>query len=77
MSDQPEAKQKKAPSTKARVWLSDVLYVTGAVLVSIGLGFFGAHYGIIAAGVFCLFMPMLELTGSFLRGLLRAQQGNR
>lgn len=48
---------------------SDALFVSGALLTSIGLGWIRLPWGMIAAGVFLLFMPMLEVLGSFLKGL--------
>jgi UPF0716 family protein affecting phage T7 exclusion len=48
---------------------SDRMYFSGAALVTAGAALFRVHYGLIAAGLFLLLPPMLELASSFLRGL--------
>lgn len=48
---------------------SDLLYFAGAALVTAGVGMIRIRYGLIAAGTFLLFLPLLELATSFIRGL--------
>jgi hypothetical protein len=51
---------------------SDGLYVAGAVLVVLGIATMrggGIALAAIAAGVFCLFLPLTEILMSFIRGL--------
>lgn len=48
---------------------SDLMYVSGAGLITAGVGLFRIRYGLIAAGVFLLLPPLLELASGFLRGL--------
>jgi hypothetical protein len=50
-------------------WRADALYVCGAAMVSAGVGLVKVEFGLIAAGGFCLLLPVLELTSSFIRGL--------
>jgi hypothetical protein len=54
---------------KSKIETKDVLYITGAVLVSLGLGIVRPPYGLISAGIFLLLVPLLELVSGFLRGL--------
>lgn len=58
--------QKKAAAQERR---SDALYIAGAVLVAAGLGCIRFYLAPIALGVFCLVLPLLELTTGFIRGL--------
>ncbi len=60
---QLEAKRRRAEIR------SDALYVSGALMVSAGLGLIRVHFGLIAAGGFCLILPCLELATGFIRGL--------
>lgn len=48
---------------------ADLMYFSGAVLVTAGAGLFQLRIGLLTAGTFLLFPPLLELASSFLRGL--------
>ena len=48
---------------------ADALYICGAALVSTGVAHVKVEFGMIAAGGFCLLLPVLELASSFIRGL--------
>lgn len=64
--------QREQLEAKARArssWRADALYICGAALVSAGVGLVKVQFGLIAAGGFCLLLPVLELTSSFIRGL--------
>lgn len=74
MSTQPvvpitQNKEQREQARRRAEIRSDVLYATGGVLVSIGLGMIRVRYGLIAAGGFCLLAPLLELASAFLKGL--------
>jgi hypothetical protein len=66
----PINRQTREQQARARAsWRADALYVCGAALVATGLGLVKIRFGLIAAGGFCLLLPVLELTSSFIRGL--------
>ena len=72
MSTSPVPKQREQLDAKARArvsWRADALYICGAVLVTAGVGLVKVKFGLITAGGFCLLLPVLELTSSFIRGL--------
>jgi predicted acyltransferase len=48
---------------------SDGLYIAGAVLFAVGLGWIRIYLAPIALGCFCLLFPLLELATGFIRGL--------
>jgi len=48
---------------------ADILYVAGAVLVTIGMGMARMRYGFITAGAFCVLLPLMELVSGFIKGL--------
>jgi hypothetical protein len=66
----PINQQKREQQARARAsWRADALYICGAALVATGLGLVKVRFGLIASGGFCLLLPVLELTSSFIRGL--------
>jgi hypothetical protein len=66
----PIPKQEELAKAKRRAALrSDLLYLAGAVLVTIGVGLIRVKFGLITAGGFCLLPPGLELASGFIRGL--------
>ncbi len=72
MSAQPIPISKLEELTKrkrAAELRSDVLYIAGAVMVTVGLGMLRIAAGLIAGGCFCLLLPCLELATGFIRGL--------
>ena len=62
---------RQAEARKKAERISDALYFGGAAVVTAGVSFYGARYGLIAAGAFCMFIPLLEVLGSFIRGIRR------
>lgn len=48
---------------------TDALYVAGALLVTAGVAKIRPSWGLIAAGFFCMLLPLLELATGFIRGL--------
>jgi hypothetical protein len=64
-----QREQLDAKARKRASWRADALYVCGAALVTSGVGLAKIKFGLIAAGGFCLLLPVLELTSSFIRGL--------
>lgn len=73
----PIAQQSKEQQLQAKLradFRSDMLYVAGGVLVSIGAGIIRVRYGVISAGAFCLLPPVLELASGFIRGLRVARR---
>ena len=54
---------------------SDYLYFAGAALVTAGAARSSLRAGFITAGAFLLLLPLLELVGSFIRGLRGPQRG--
>jgi hypothetical protein len=74
MSTQPLQMPNKAQAEAQRKKSGrrfDMMYLSGAALVTTGATLFRFRLGFIAAGAFLLFPPMLELLSSFLRGLRR------
>lgn len=72
MSAQPIsiARQEELAKEQKRASLrSDVLYVSGAALVTAGVAMIRVKFALMTAGAFCLLLPMLELAAGFLRGL--------
>jgi hypothetical protein len=74
MSSQPLPMDRAAQQKRA-ARRSDALYVAGAVLVTVGVGMFRIRLGMIVAGGFCLLLPLLEISGSFIRGLRTPRRG--
>jgi hypothetical protein len=68
-----EQQQPQAGADQKKSWLdrSDILYIVGAALVVIGVALIRAKLASIAAGVFCLVFPVLELASGFIKGLRR------
>jgi hypothetical protein len=85
MSTQPQAfpkssqvlKEEQARKIERAALRSDVLYFSGAALVTAGAALFQARLGLIAAGCFLLLIPLLELVASFIRGLRAAPHRGR
>ena len=63
----PQARKQQVERKQAK--RSDVLYFAGAALVTAGASMFHLRDGFLAAGSFLLFLPMLELIASFIRGV--------
>lgn len=66
----PEPKGKSADASKLDKL--DVLYWSGAALVSLGLLFDGPNgptYALVSLGAFCLLPPLVMQLQAFLRGL--------
>lgn len=64
------------PAEGKKKWLDaqDCLYWSGAALVSLGLLFDGPNgltHGLVAAGGFCLLIPVLPIVQGFVKGLRR------
>ncbi|HEY3972332.1 MAG TPA: hypothetical protein VGM18_04960 [Candidatus Sulfotelmatobacter sp.] len=55
----------------------DVLYVAGALLVTAGVGLLRISWAFIAAGFFCMLLPLLQLATGFIRGLRSIPSGSR
>jgi len=68
-----EAERKLAHAARR----SDALYFAGAALFTAGAAMYQLRMGLIAAGCFLLLIPVLELAGSFIRGLRPAPTRNR
>jgi len=68
---QPPAKPaaQQAEEREKHSQRADAMYCAGAVLVTAGCLMHSIHDGLIAGGVFLLLLPVLELLGSFIRGL--------
>jgi hypothetical protein len=78
MSTQPIPFEKPTPAEllqakKRAEKRSDVLYIVGAALISIGLGTVHSYLAPIAAGFFTMLPPLLELAAGFIRGLRRTK----
>jgi hypothetical protein len=72
MSAQPVPIDKQQEEVKRRrraEFRSDALYVAGALLVTAGMAMIRIRWGFIAAGLFCMLLPLLELATGFIRGL--------
>jgi len=54
---------------KPKIDTMDALFVSGSVLVVIGLGIRSISEALIAAGAFLLFAPVLNIVQGFFRGL--------
>ena len=66
----PITKQEELAKQKRRAeFRSDALYVAGAVLVTTGVCMVRISWGLIAGGMFCMLIPLLELATGFIRGL--------
>lgn len=64
------AKQEELAKKKRRSELrTDALYIVGALLVTAGIATLRISWGLIAAGFFCMLLPLLELATGFIRGL--------
>jgi hypothetical protein len=67
----PIAKQEQIAKKQRADFRSDALYVAGAVLVTAGVALIRVRLGLIVGGCFCLLLPLLEIVGSFIKGLRR------
>ena len=66
----PPCKEEMEKAAQRRSSLrDDVLYIAGAVLVTMGLGELRIYLAFISLGAFCLLTPLLGLAQSFLRGI--------
>jgi hypothetical protein len=61
----------KAAAKKRAERRSDVLYIAGAALITIGAGMIRIYLAPIAAGCFAMLLPMMEVVTAFVRGVRR------
>jgi hypothetical protein len=59
----PEQSKKYTPDKQ------DILFVSGAVLVVSGIALHHSASALIAAGIFLLFAPVLDVVSGFFKGL--------
>lgn len=72
MSAQPipiATKQEELAKRRRAELRSDVLYIAGALMVTLGVSLFHIRWGLIAGGSFCMLLPLLELATGFIRGI--------
>jgi len=67
--DRREELVKAKEQQKRQAQRADCLYLAGAVLVTAGVALCRWRFAPIAAGVFCLLPPLLELASGFVKGL--------
>jgi hypothetical protein len=67
----PFPKPEELAKAKRRAELhQDLLYISGALLVTAGIGLAaGLKFALIAAGSFCLIFPLTGIATSFIRGI--------
>ena len=71
--DRQRGKEEILKAKRRAEFRSDALYVAGAVLVTTGVSMVRIRWGLIAAGFFCMLLPLLELATGFIRGLRNVQ----
>lgn len=72
--DRQEQLHQAREAAKRQAARSDYLYLAGAVLVTAGVALVHWQLAPIAAGVFCLLPPLLELASGFIKGTRMTQR---
>lgn len=67
--DLQKVKTQRELQAKRQALRSDVLYVAGAAVVTIGVGLMEWKWSLIVGGAFLLLPPVLELASGFIKGL--------